>query len=191
MSLHHRKSASAQNIRVLRSIAENIDPFAFVAAPGTAARLVTIGPFHPRPDEFFAIGEVVGGSPALLANLSPEGEMFVPNVWEVATSDYPFARLKADHAWNGIGSSVLWDPGGTWAVVVSDEGHGVIAGSATFVGHLRDRLPNGRETVGEIAERLYIGSPESRDADQRLVQMIARIYGEAEAQRVVTALGGP
>ena len=44
--------------------------------------------------------------------------------------------------------------------------------------------------MGEIAERLYIGTPEARDADQRLVQMIARLYDETEAQRVIGALRG-
>ena len=61
-----------------------------------------------------------------LAELA-EGDVFVPNVWEVGTSEYPFKRLKRDHAWNGIGPSVCWDPDAKWVVVVSDEGHGVIS----------------------------------------------------------------
>src|SRR5215218_1229937 len=69
------------------------------------------------------------------------------------------SALKRDHAWNGIGSSVLWDPDAKWVVVVSGEGHGVIAGSSAFVAALQDRLPHGGESVGEIARLCTSGHP--------------------------------
>jgi hypothetical protein len=184
-------SQAAGALAALAKVAVNVDPFDFVPAPGVCARLVTLGPFHLRPAEFAAVMSIVGDTPAALANLGFHGSVHGESMWEVTANMYPFEELKRDGAWNGIGSSVLWGLRSEWAVVASDEGHGVIAGSPEFVRRVRAGLPHGEDDLAVVIERLHVGSSAEVAEDESLLRMVRRLYGDLEAERVASQLRNP
>lgn len=165
-------------------IVQRPDPFAFVPAPMVAARIVSIGPYYLRPTEYAALQRVVPGSTILIANLGLDGSLFAENVWRTQIWRYPFDELKSDESWNGIGSSAVWGADGAWAIVTSDEGHGVAAGSAAFVAEFTRELSWKSEELADIVERIcggFIGSDPQAD---RVRSMVERIYSEGEARRI-------
>lgn len=102
---------------------------------------------------------------------------------------YPFEHLKADLDWDGISQSVLWDADGSWLVVVSNEGHGIVAGQAKFVDDVARQLPHRDDDLAEIVDRLIAGRPDTADADSRVWEMVSRLHGTDEAQRIRNELG--
>jgi hypothetical protein len=173
-------------LAALARIAERLDPFDFVPCAGVTGRIVTLGPFHLRPAEYDVVMGAGRSSPVLLANLTPYGVVGRGPTWRVA-GRYPFEELKADSAWDGISQSVLWDSGGSWLVVVSNEGHGIVAGDRGFVEDVERRLPHRSEDLVEIVDRLVAGRPQTREADDRILSSVARLYGPVEARRVRSA----
>lgn len=130
-----------------------------------------------------------GCQSVLLANLTPGGEVFRRNTWEVDVGDYPFDGLKRDEQWNGIGSSAVVAPEGTWVLVVSNEGHGVVSGPKKFVSGFLEGLPVGDEDLAQLIERLFIGRLEKTEVDTRLLGMLTRLYGREAADRAVRHSG--
>lgn len=176
------------SLRALPRVAERVDPFDFVPHKGVSARIVTVGPFHLRQAEYDAVFDASGAVLALLANLTPDGEVSDGPVWSVSRT-YPFEDLKSDPAWDGISQSALWGADGSWLVVVSNEGHGIAAGTEKFVDALARLLPHQDDLV-EIVDRLVVGRRDSAEADNHMFAMVARVHGADEGQRIRDQLDG-
>ncbi len=176
-------------LRAFDVAAERLDPFDFVPSEGATARIATLGPFYLRPAEWTAMAASSDVEHVVLVNLNTNGEVFRENCWGVEVGDYPFEKLKHDERWNGIGQSAVASPDGTWVLVISNEGHGVISGQSEFVSKLAKRLRGDKDPLFDLVERIFIGRPEKADADARLLEMVSRLYGWEKARRVINELG--
>lgn len=184
-------SDARESVEILARVAVRLDPFDFVPRDGVTARIVTIGPFYPRESEYATVMDAAEPGTVLLANLMPDGSACRGGpVWTVS-GRYPFEDLKSDPDWNGISESVLWHSHGTWTVVVSNEGHGILAGPSSFVSRIATNLPHHNDDLREVIERLVGGRPDTRDYDDRLLAMVSRLYGAAEARSIRSRLARP
>jgi hypothetical protein len=176
------------SLGALARLAERLDPFDFIPRAKVAGRIITVGPFHLRQSEYAAVMDATDSTSVLLANLTPHGDVGDGPAWRVSRT-YPFEALKSDGDWDGIGQSVIWDENGSWLVIVSNEGHGIVAGNERLVGEVARRLPHRNDDLVEIVDQLVAGRSETVEADGRVMAMVARLHGPEEARRVRDRLG--
>jgi hypothetical protein len=185
---------------ILREVFVNDDPFDNTFSPNVAKRLIVYRcGNYIEPDlieGLIAAASDLGDTHCYLTNLFRDGKK--PNDYYISLSELqeeyvssscnnvPIEERLDINLWIEY---VIYSSQGKWGLMVSHEHHGMLGGSSEFINKIRQSVPNLDTQVGLFLQKFEsISSMTGRKFDW-LPKLLAHVYGQEKAEKLLKETG--